>query len=318
MFRALMLFLLCLGDAAAGAPVASRVPSPVIIAPLPAAPVLDGAASDHEYGAAALRLPTAMGEVRVWLGRHSGFTYLAAALPDSTYYWGDDFVVSLDPDGSGGTSPGDGDRQWYLRRSLDSTVVAVAQNGRWQTPGIEPPKLGPARHHADWDVASTSSPAGWVVELRIRDAILKSGPAAPRFALRTYNDRPQGWWSWPPPPDGTPAQRVERIPGVWVPLATRPPGDGDHERHGALTRTQAMQLAVLLANEKCQATFHRAPFDSTRGRLARTGGYWRWGALDLGSADGLSAEVRFDARGEDRSVEVFFSTDRPRMLYRPQ
>ncbi len=74
------------------------------------APSFDGRVDAAEYGAPSIRIPTAAGEVTAWLGRHDGYLYVAAVLPDSSFYWGDDLVVSIDPDGSGGSSPGDGDR----------------------------------------------------------------------------------------------------------------------------------------------------------------------------------------------------------------
>jgi hypothetical protein len=43
----------------------------------------------------------------------------------------------------------------------------------------------------------------------------------PRIAFRTYNSGPRGWWSWPAPPAGTPAQRVERDPRLWALLSFR-------------------------------------------------------------------------------------------------
>lgn len=187
---------------------------------LAVAPAIDGRVDEREYGAPALRVATAGGVMRVWIGRHGDYVYLAATLPDSSLYWGDDFVVSLDPDGSGGTSPGDGDRQWYLRRVLDSSVVAVAANGRWSGAGRQPRVLRRGRHHADWDVASKSTRAGWTVELRIREAVVRPGVGAPRLAIRTYNDEPSGWWSWPAPVDIS-ARRVEGTPDVWVPLKLR-------------------------------------------------------------------------------------------------
>jgi hypothetical protein len=95
-------------------------------------------------------------------------------------------------------------------------VVTVARAGRWSTPGHEPPPLGRTRRGADWEVASTSSDSGWAVELRFRAPA--PGALPPRIALRTYNDRPQGWWSWPAPPESTRATRVERTPNLWVPL----------------------------------------------------------------------------------------------------
>ena len=181
------------------------------------APAFDGRIADGEYGTATIRLTTAAGVVSAWVARHDGYLYIAASLPDSTFYWGDDLVVSIDPDGSGGTAPGNGDRQWYLRRMLDSSVVSTASGGRWQTPGQPTPMLGAVRHRDDWEVASTSTTAGWAIELRIRESAL----SAPRMALRTYNDAPQGWWSWPAPAAGTPAQRVERNPDSWTVLRLR-------------------------------------------------------------------------------------------------
>lgn len=182
------------------------------------APALDGHVSEREHGRAALELETAAGRVRVWVGQHDDFVYIAADLPDSTFYWGDDFVVSLDPTGRGGANPTPGSRQWYLRRVLDSSRVAAADAGRWSSPGREPLALGPTRHHTDWDVASSSSPTGWMVELRIRVVLLTVGPAAPRLAFRTYNDQPAGWWSWPGPPADVPPQRVEHTPDLWIPV----------------------------------------------------------------------------------------------------
>lgn len=168
--------------------------------------------------ATSLQIRTDAGDVSVRISRSAGFVSIAATLPDSTYYWGDDFVISVDPDGSGGPAPGDGDRQWYLRRTLDSSVVLTAANGRWMQPGVPTPMLGATRSGPDWDVSSSSTSSGWSVELRIRESALRREA---RIAFRTYNDAPQGWWSWPAPPAGMPAQRVERNPGLWIPLDTR-------------------------------------------------------------------------------------------------
>lgn len=193
-----------------------------LIVPLAAnAPVLDGHVDEGEYGAPTVRIPTAGGETRVWITRHARFVYIAAVMSDSTFYWGDDFVVSLDPDGSAGAAPQTGDRQWYLRRMLDSSIVSTAASGRWIPPGQPTPALGATRQHGDWHVASSSSPAAWTAELRISEAAFKPGAGTPRIAFRTYNDQPSGWWSWPLPPPGTPAQRVERSPQSWTPVVWR-------------------------------------------------------------------------------------------------
>src|SRR5688500_5440271 len=205
---------------AAPPPTATEAPraDTLTVARAAGTPVLDGRVDEREYGPPSLTLTTAAGDVRVWITRRDEHVYIAADLPDSTFYWGDDLVVSLDPLGRGGPAPDVGDRQWYLRRVLDSSVVMTADAGRWYAPGRIPPALGATREHADWRVASTSSTRGWMVELRVRAGVVKPGAAAPRLALRTYNDRPRGWWSWPAPPNDLPAQRVERNPALWVPL----------------------------------------------------------------------------------------------------
>lgn len=190
------------------------------------APTLDGEVSEDEYGAPTLVLPTAAGEAKVWVTRSGASVYIAAVLPDSTFYWGDDFVVSVDPNGDAGGAPGAGDRQWYLRRSVDSSAVVTAPGtGRWHAPDTLPPMLGGARSGADWRVAARSEAARWTVELRVDAAAFgltaaedtgTSSRPAPRLALRTYNDAPHGWWSWPAPPVGVPAVRVERSPDLWT------------------------------------------------------------------------------------------------------
>jgi hypothetical protein len=200
---------------------ASAAADTIDVVHLSTAPVMDGRVGEGEYGKPTLEIQTTSGSVRVWLGRRDDYLYLAADLPDTTYYWGDDFVVSIDPRGRGGDTPDVGDRQWYLRRQLDSSFVVVAEAGRWYGRDTRPAPLAATRHHADWDVASTSSARGWMVELRVRTAAIKPGDAAPRVALRTYNDQPAGWWSWPAAPDGTPPQRVERTPKLWMPLRMR-------------------------------------------------------------------------------------------------
>ena len=222
MFTPLLMTLCCLAPAAAaGLPGADTLTARTVAS----APRLDGRIGDAEYAAVSLRLPTTGAEVSVWVARHAGYVYVAASLPDSTYYWGDDLVVSADMDGSGGASPGVGDRQWYLRRDVDSSVVSVvtaSSAGRWMTPGVEPARLRHSRGAGDWEVASASAPRGWSIELRIREDAFNASPAAaPRIAFRTYNDKPQGWWSVPAPPAGTPAQRVERTPDLWLPIRLR-------------------------------------------------------------------------------------------------
>ncbi len=186
------------------------------VAPLASAPVVDGRIAAAEYALPAITIATASGDVRVRLGVHGDFLYVGATLPDSTFYWGDDLVISIDPDGSGGDSPDINDRQWYVRRILDSSVVTTVREktGGWSSAGDAATMLGQLRDGIDWKVASTSDESGWMVELRISRAALPS----PGIAVRTYNDRPHGWWSWPLPPTGTAPARVERVPRLWIPL----------------------------------------------------------------------------------------------------
>ena len=74
------------------------------------------------YGQPQLRLRTRQGTALVWLLRSRDTFFVAATLPDSTPYWGDDVVLSVDTRGDGGSSPQHDDFQWYLRRATDSSV----------------------------------------------------------------------------------------------------------------------------------------------------------------------------------------------------
>jgi hypothetical protein len=180
--------------------------------PLERPPVVDGAVvADSEYfRPATLRWPKERGGMLVWVARHGDDLHVAALITDSTYYWGDDFVISLDPDGSGGAAPGAGDRQWTFRRDLDSSVVATAANGRWAWG----PPLGTSHAGGDWSAASHSGDRSWSLEFRVRLRDWR----VPRIAFRTFDDAPKGWWSWPAPRDGERATRVEMIPERWLPL----------------------------------------------------------------------------------------------------
>lgn len=186
----------------------------IVVARLSNAPRLDGDVT--EYGTPTLTMVTDAGPVRVWIARHEAHLYIAAMMPDSTFEWGDDFVISFDPTGRGGSAPDVGHRQWYLRRVLDSSIVAAAASGRWFPPGENPRAIGGTRSGADWDVASRNTASMWTVELRIR--ITPPTALAPRIAFRTYNNQPRGWWSWPVPAGGLPAQRVEQRPDLWIPM----------------------------------------------------------------------------------------------------
>ena len=196
-------------------------PDTLEIPTLAAPPRLDGAADADEYGAGSfIRIAAGSGDVAVHAGRQGGWIHIAAVLPDTTCYWGDDFVVSLDADGSGGEVPTTGDRQWYLRRVADSSFVVTADSTGFYTPGRAPRSLGATRGDADWQVAFAEHAGGWSVELRIRETVLGGGPAAPRITFRTYDDDPHGWWAWPARA-GMPAQHVERTPAAWAPMVLR-------------------------------------------------------------------------------------------------
>ncbi len=84
----------------------------------------------------------------------------------------------------------------------------------------------------------------------------------------------------------------------------------DHER--PLSKDEAVELAVAIANEECMKNFSAAPFDASSYPIELRDGRWRWGALDPAGLGGFSAIVSFDANGNNRSVEVFLSTDEVR------
>ena len=184
----------------------------VSVSPLPRPPIVDGDLGSLVTTPPTLSVAKGDSAVRVWVGRYGPNLYVSADLPDSSYYWGDDFVVSFDPDGSGGAAPGDGDRQWYLRRDVDSSVVTTAASGRWGSPAT----IGKKHRGEDWEAAARSTGRGWSVELRFRAPSFEG--TTPRIAFRSFDDAPKGWWSWPAPPESTRATRIERQPDLWKPL----------------------------------------------------------------------------------------------------
>ena len=76
-----------------------------------------------------------------------------------------------------------------------------------------------------------------------------------------------------------------------------------------LTASEALALAVDLANKECGARYSATPFTSESYEIFFEDGSWHWGALDLAGDGGYSVVVSFNARGEDQRVEVFLSTD---------
>lgn len=182
------------------------------------APTFDGRASSAEYGEGTLSLPTRQGTVRIWAVRVGDTAYVAARLDDSSAYWGDDFVMSLDPLGDVTPAPGHDDVQWYVRRVLDSSVVYQGRHGRWMPPGDDPDwRLGQLREETSWEVRSASDSAGWSVEIRMPLEWFgdRTGRRA-RVAFRVYDDAPHAWYAWPAPREGERATRVEQLPERWA------------------------------------------------------------------------------------------------------
>ncbi|HXE57755.1 MAG TPA: hypothetical protein VNK43_07135 [Gemmatimonadales bacterium] len=181
-------------------------------------PAFDGVADDSEYGTPSLVIRTGQGTVAVWARRWRGEIYLAAALPDSTWYWGDDFVLSLDPRGDRGSTPGPDDIQWYVRRAADSSVIHRGAQGRWTPPRGDPDwRLGRSREGEGWALRTADGPRGWSLELRLGAGWLAGGGGAPpAMAVRVYDDAPHGWFVWPAVP-GLPAPTaLERRPDRWA------------------------------------------------------------------------------------------------------
>lgn len=178
----------------------------------------DGAASEAEYGTPNVVLPSAQGGVKIWVVRSGDTAYVATRMTDSTFYWGDDFVVSLDPLGDRTPGPGHDDTQWYLRRVLDSSVVNRGRHGRWMAPSDDPDwRLGKERCGDGWEVRSSSDATGWSIELKLPVMWFAddSGRRA-TIAFRSYDDSPHAWYSWPAPRAGERPTRVEMVPKEWA------------------------------------------------------------------------------------------------------
>ena len=181
-------------------------------------PRFDGVVSEGEYGAPSITLATAQGGVMIWAVRRGDTAYVAARMTDSTFYWGDDLVVSLDPLGDRTPGPGHDDTQWYLRRVLDSSVVNRGRHGRWMAPSDDPDwRLGKERSGDGWEVRSSSDGTGWSVELKL--PLLWFADDTGRratIAFRSYDDSPHAWYSWPAPLPGERPTKVEMTPVQWA------------------------------------------------------------------------------------------------------
>src|SRR5262249_24254351 len=191
-------------------------PDSVRLEPVVSPILFDGAVSRAEYGKPSLVITRPGGNVVVWLRRQSPWVYLAADLPDSSYYWGDDLVISLDTGGDRAPAPMHDDFQWYFRRMLDSSVIFRGDNGKWRAPRDDPDwHLGASREGPGWEVRGTSRAGGWSIEFRLDSAYFteaKSG--APGLAIRSYNDAPQRWDAWPSTATVRQPTEVERRPDL--------------------------------------------------------------------------------------------------------
>src|SRR4051812_46548312 len=86
---------------------------------VPLTPRPDARIDSVALGEPTVRIQTRQGWATVWMLRASDTVFIAAAIPDSTPYWGDDFVVSLDTRGDAASSIQHDDFQLYFRRVLD-------------------------------------------------------------------------------------------------------------------------------------------------------------------------------------------------------
>ena len=185
------------------------------------APVFDGRATAGEWGTPSCLIQRPGGVVRLWLARWEESVYLAAEIEDSTYYWGDDLVISLDTQGDASPAPGHDDFQWYLRRMIDSSVVFRGNNGKWQPPRDDPDwRLGKDREGGGWEIRTENRPTGWSLELKLDQAYFREAKAGdlPRMAFRVFDDSPQGWYIWPQAAGAVQPTMLERRPDWWAPV----------------------------------------------------------------------------------------------------
>ncbi|MDH4037201.1 MAG: hypothetical protein OEX18_14965 [Candidatus Krumholzibacteria bacterium] len=77
----------------------------------------------------------------------------------------------------------------------------------------------------------------------------------------------------------------------------------------ALSKAEALTIAVGIANDECDALYGERPFAGADFPLVFDAGRWHWGSLDPEGVHGYSVEVSFDSHGGDRMVVIYFSND---------
>lgn len=187
-----------------------------------AAPItFDGRASVAEYGDPSLEIPRPGGKARIWLRRAGDRIIIAALIPDTSWSWSDDFVISLDTRGDRAATPQHDDFQWDFRRVLDSSVIQRGEGGTWRMPRFDPDwRLGAAREGGGWEVRSDDSAAGWSIEIQLDPAYFaEAGDRLPGIAFRIFDNHPQGWFTWPAPTGLPQPVQVERRPVRWMPVS---------------------------------------------------------------------------------------------------
>ena len=195
-------------------------PDTLHIRDIQAPPGPASAPGDTSFGVPQLRIPTRQGTAFVWLLRWSDTVFVAAAIPDSTPYWGDDFVISIDIHGDGGPSPGHDDFQWNFRRVMDSSVVYRGRNGHWEAPKGDPDwRLGRERSGGGWEVSTRDGQKAWSLLLRLDPIWFLGADGRPaRLAFRIFDNDPQGFFIPPAPFNVPQPSAVEQIPDQWAPV----------------------------------------------------------------------------------------------------
>ena len=98
-------------------------------------------------------------------------------------------------------------------------------------------------------------------------------------------------------------------PGCSKLFSTSTSGTGAPQLGQTLSPIQAAILAARLANDECERRHKKRPFAPEQYSAVLEGDVYRWGRLDEGGRDGLSALVTFAPDGSNPKVEVYFSTD---------